>query len=82
MRILTILGMLETNYDASMARQTWSEVESLANQRHYYLLASRAVGEQGIAAFLLGDMATAKKDVEHAWLVANVADPAAHSRGS
>jgi hypothetical protein len=80
LRILTNLGMLETNYDASMARQTWSEVESLANQRHHYLLASRAVGEQGIAAFLLGDMATAKKDVEHAWLVARVADPAAHIR--
>src|SRR5215469_15376570 len=29
LHILTILGMLETNYDASMARQTWSEVESL-----------------------------------------------------
>jgi tetratricopeptide (TPR) repeat protein len=80
LRILTILGMLETNYDASMARQTWSEVESLANKQHHYLLASRAVGEQGIAAFLLGDMATAKKDVEHAWLVAKVADPAAHIR--
>jgi CHAT domain-containing protein len=80
LRILTILGMVETNYDASMARQTWSEVESLANQRHHYLLASRAVGEQGIAAFLLGDLATAKKDVEKAWLVAKVADPAAHIR--
>lgn len=80
LRILTILGMLETNYDASMAQQTWSDVESLANQRHHYLLASRAVGEQGIAAFLLGDLATAKKDVEKAWLVAKVADPAAHIR--
>jgi CHAT domain-containing protein len=80
LRILTILGMLETNYDASMARQTWSEVESLANRRRHYLLASRAVGEQGIAAFLLGDLATAKKDVEKAWLVAKVADPAAHIR--
>lgn len=80
LRILTILGMLETNYDASMARQTWSEVQSLADQRHHYLLASRAVGEEGIAAFLLGDLATAKKDVEKAWLVAKVADPAAHIR--
>ena len=26
LRILTILGMLETNYDAGMARDTWSEV--------------------------------------------------------
>jgi CHAT domain-containing protein len=80
LRILTILGMLETNYDAGMARQTWSEVESLAIQRRHYLLASRAVGEQGIAAFLLGDIATARKDVEKAWLVAKIDDPAAHIR--
>jgi len=80
LRILTILGMLETNYDAGMARETWSETESLAIQRRHYLLASRAVGEQGIAAFLLGDIATAKKDVEKAWVVAKVADPAAHIR--
>jgi len=80
LRILTILGMLETNYDAGMARDTWSEVEKLAVHRRHYLLASRASGEQGIAAFLLGDMATAKKRVLRAWLVAKVADPAAHIR--
>jgi len=80
LRILTILGMLETNYDAGMARDTWSKVEKLALSRHHYLLASRAIGEQGIAAFLLGDIATAKKDVVRAWLVAKVADPAAHIR--
>jgi len=80
LRILTILGMLETNYDAGMARDTWSEVEKLAVDRHHYLLASRATGEEGIAAFLLGDIATAKKDVLRAWLVAKVADPAAHIR--
>ena len=80
LRILTILGMLETNYDAGMARDTWSKVEKLALSRHHYLLASRAIGEQGIAAFLLGDIATAKKDVLRAWLVAKAADPAAHIR--
>jgi len=80
LRILTILGMLETNYDAGMAHTTWAEVESLALARHHYLLASRAVGEQGIAAFLLGDIATAKKDVVRAWMVAKVADPAARVR--
>ncbi len=80
LRILTILGMLETNYDASMARDTWSQVESVSLRRQHYLLASRAIGEQGIAAFLLGDLATAKKDVEKAWMVAKVADPAAHIR--
>jgi CHAT domain-containing protein len=80
LRILTILGMLETNYDAGMARQTWSEVKSLAIERHHYLLASRAVGEEGIAAFLLGDITTARKNVEKAWVVAKFADPAAHIR--
>jgi hypothetical protein len=44
------------------------------------LLASRAIGEQGIAAFLLGDISTAKKDVIEAWTVAKVADPAARVR--
>ena len=33
LRILTILGMPEVNYDSRMARQTWSQVESPANQR-------------------------------------------------
>jgi len=80
LRILTILGMLEVNYDSAMARATWAQVEALAKQRHHYLLASRAIGEQGIAAFLLGDIATAKKNVVKAWTVAKIADPAAHVR--
>jgi CHAT domain-containing protein len=80
LRILTILGMLEVNYDSGMARQTWSEVEALANQEHHYLLAVRAVGEQGIAAYLLGDITTAKKDVVKAWTVAKALDPGAHIR--
>ena len=63
LRILTILGMLEVNYDSGMARQTWTEVKALANRQHHYLLAARAMGEQGVAAFLLGDIATAKKNV-------------------
>ena len=80
LRVLTILGMLEVNYDSEMARQTWSEVQSLATSQRHYLLASRAIGEQGIAAFLLGDIATAKKDVLKAWMIAKVVDPAAHIR--
>jgi tetratricopeptide (TPR) repeat protein len=55
-------------------------VQSLATSQHHYLLASRAIGEQGIAAFLLGDIATAKKDVLKAWMIAKVVDPAAHIR--
>jgi sensor histidine kinase regulating citrate/malate metabolism len=74
LRILTILGMLEVNYDSGMARQTWGEVETLAAQQRHYLLASRAGGEQGIAAFLLGDIATAKKKVLRAWMVAKVTE--------
>jgi len=80
LRILTILGMLEVNYDSGMARRTWSQVEELAILQHHFLLASRAIGEQGIAAFLLGDIGTAKKDVVKAWTVAKVADPAARIR--
>jgi CHAT domain-containing protein len=80
LRVLTILGMLEVNYDSGMARETWTQVEDLAFRQHHYLLASRAIGEQGIAAFLLGDMATAKKDVVKAWMVAKTADPGAHIR--
>ena len=80
LRVLTILGMLEVNYDAGMARKTWAEVEALALSQHHYLLASRAMGEQGIAAFLLGDIATAKKNVVKAWFVAKTADPGAHIR--
>jgi hypothetical protein len=80
LRILTNLGMLEVNYDSAMARRTWAEVETLAFEQHQYLLASRAVGEQGNAVFLLGDIATAKKEVVRAWMAAKVADPAAHIR--
>ena len=80
LRILTILGMLEVNYDSGMARNTWARSQNLAHRRHHYLLASRAIGEQGIAAFFLGDIATAKRNVIKAWTVAKVADPAAHIR--
>jgi hypothetical protein len=72
--------MLEVNYDSGMAGETWTQVEDLAIRQHHYLLASRAIGEQGIAAFLLGDMSTAKKDVVKAWMVAKTADPGAHIR--
>jgi len=80
LRILTILGMLEVNYDSGMARETWKEVQTLANRQHHYLLVARAMGEQGVAAFLLGDIATAKKNVVKAWTVAKVVDPGAHIR--
>ena len=80
LRVLTILGMLEVNYDSGMARETWTRVEDLALRQRHYLLASRAIGEQGIAAFLLGDMATGKKAVVKAWMVAKAADPGAHIR--
>ena len=73
LRILEVRGMIENNYDASFARQTWSQVAVLARNRGHLLLASRALGEEGIAAFLLGDTTTAKKEVLTAWGVAKVA---------
>ena len=73
LRILEVRGMIENNYDASLARQTWSQVAVLARERGHFLLASRALGEEGISAFLLGETATAKKQVLTAWGVAKVA---------
>ena len=73
LRILEVRGMIENNYDASLARQTWSQVAVLARDRGHLLLASRALGEEGISAFLLGDTATAKNEVLAAWGVAKVA---------
>jgi CHAT domain-containing protein len=81
LRILVIQGMIETNYDASMARTTWETVQTLAKQQGHYLLMARAMGEQGIAAFLLGDFASAKRLVLRAWVAAKyLHDPAAHVR--
>ena len=74
-------GILETNQDAAQARATWEEVERLAKSLHHYELATRAVGEQGIAAFILGDALTAKKQVVAAWELSKVErDPAATIR--
>jgi len=67
LRILTIRGMIETNYDAASAQSTWAQVAQLARQRHHFMLAARAMGEEGIAAFILGDINTAKKQVVGAW---------------
>ena len=81
LRILTIRGMLETNYDASEARSTWQDVAALAIKLHHYELATRATGEQGIAAFILGDTETAKRQVIRAWGLSKVEnDPAATVR--
>ena len=81
LRILTVKGMLETNYDAALARATWEQVESLAWKLHHYDLATRAVGEQGIAAFLLGNAEVAKQQVVRAWTLSKVErDPAATVR--
>ena len=40
LRILTILGMLEVNYDSGRAQRTWIEVEKLAILQDHFLLAS------------------------------------------
>jgi CHAT domain-containing protein len=72
LRILEVRGTIENNYDASLARETWRQVAVLARNRGHFLLASRALGEEGIAAFLLGNMTTAKEEVQAAWGVAKV----------
>ncbi len=81
LRILTIRGMLETNYDANDALSTWKEVEHSALTQGKIRLSTRAGGEQGIAAFLLGDIVTAKNKVLRAWSLSEVEhDPAATVR--
>ncbi len=81
LRILVIRGMLEVNFDASDALATWQQVADLSRQRHHYELATRAVGEQGIAAFLLGDTEKAKRQVLLAWGLSKAErDPAATVR--
>ena len=81
LRILTIRGMLETNYDASKAQTDWAEVRSLALKLRHVQLATRAEGEEGIAAFLLGNVDAAKRLVVRAWTLSKVErDPAATVR--
>jgi len=81
LRILTVRGILQTNQDAAQAHATWSEVESLARRLHHYELATRAIGEQGIAAFILGDVFAARKQVVAAWELSKLErDPAASIR--
>lgn len=72
LRILTIRGMLELEYDAALAKSTWSEVEREAGALHEYRLASRANGEQGILAFLLGNIGEASHRVKMAYLKAKI----------
>ncbi len=81
LRILVIRGMIETNYDSAMAAKTWGEVQTLAERRGEFELMARAMGEQGIADFLLGDFSNAKKLVTRAWLTAKTLhDQAAYVR--
>jgi tetratricopeptide (TPR) repeat protein len=81
LRILNIRGMQETNYNAAAALSTWEQVSKLALSLGHYSIATRAMGEQGIAAFLLGDTETAKKKVVRAWVLSRVEhDPAATVR--
>lgn len=81
LRILTIRGMLETNYNAAEALTTWEQVSSLATRLGHFDLATRAMGEEGIASFILGDAATAKKKVIRAWMLSKIEhDPAATVR--
>ncbi|HLH09482.1 MAG TPA: hypothetical protein VKW78_19750, partial [Terriglobales bacterium] len=67
LRILTVKGMLELEYDAALAKPTWAEVEHLAHSLGEWRLAHRASGEEGILAFLLGNMAEAESRVKGAY---------------
>jgi CHAT domain-containing protein len=70
LRILTILGIIETNYNAALALPTWKKVQQLAFKQGHVMLASRAQGEQGIAAYILGDKATGARLTIRAWTLA------------
>jgi hypothetical protein len=81
LRILIIRGMLETNYNVAEAVSPWQQVSTLGNSLHHYSIATRARGEQGIAAFVLGETVTARKKVIRAWALSKVEhDPAATVR--
>ena len=57
------------------------QVAGLARRENHYLLASRAIGEEGISAFILGDTSTAKKEVLAAWEISKIFhDAGAHVR--
>ena len=70
LRILTIRGTLETEYDAALAKATWAEVELEAKYLGEYRLAARASGEQGILAFLLSNIGEATDRVKRAYFSA------------
>jgi hypothetical protein len=70
LRILTILGIIETNYNAALALPTWKTVQQLAIKQGHLMLASRAQGEQGIAAYILGDKAAGARLTIRAWTLA------------
>jgi CHAT domain-containing protein len=81
LRILGVRGFLEVNYDAGMTSRTYAEIERMAWWRGHILIAARAIGEQGIADFLTGNIASAKRKVVYAWMVSKILhDPAAHIR--
>lgn len=81
LRVLEMKAKCEEEYDASLAKQTFSEVERLALKQHKFYLASRASGEIGILAFTLGDLTDAATRVKRAYAVAKfLGDPAAHVR--
>jgi tetratricopeptide (TPR) repeat protein len=73
--------MLEVDYDAGMTSRTYAEIERMAWRHGHILIATRAIGEQGIADFLKGNIAPAKKKVLYARMVAKLLnDPAADIR--
>jgi tetratricopeptide (TPR) repeat protein len=72
LRILSVRGMLEVNYDAALTKATYSQIETMAMRRGHFLIAARATGEEGIAEFLTGNIASARKKVVYAWTVSKL----------
>lgn len=72
LRILSVRGMLEVNYDANMTAKTYAEIERMAWRHGHFLIASRAIGERGIADFMIGDIASAKTKVVYAWMTSKL----------
>ncbi len=73
LRVLEMKAKCEEEYDAGVAKQTFSEVERLALKQHKFYLASRASGEIGILAFTLGNIGEAAARVKRAYAIAKYA---------
>jgi hypothetical protein len=73
LRCLIVRGDVDLEIDAPAAREDWAAALALANELGERKWQSRAKGELGMIAFLLGDTGTALSQVTQAVLAANAA---------